>query len=178
MVLTLLSLFSITYITPTPEALKFYETNVQTITSIATEAQKRNSKLSQEDSLYLAYVVTRTSLKRDLDPLKVAAIISIESDFRLKAFNKSGDYSLAQINYKIWRSEFKRMGREPLKLKRLTQDPKYAINRMTEILSILRDRFPNKDFYGYYHSGTPKYRDVYLDKLNTRMEGIMVSDEG
>jgi hypothetical protein len=169
MVLTLLSLFSITYLIPTPESLEFYESNSETIARIASEAQKRNSKLSEVDSLYLGYVITENALERQLDPLKVAAIISVESDFRLRAYNPSGDYSLAQINHRVWSSEFDRLGRRPLKLKRLTQDVSYAIDRMTEILQILKRRHKTEDFYGYYHSGTPKLKLRYEQKLATRL---------
>lgn len=168
MVLTLLSLFSISYLTPTPKTVEFYETNASTIERIASAAQKRNSKLDNPKALYLGYLITKNALERQLDPLKVAAIISVESDFRLSAYNPSGDYSLAQINYRVWNVEFERLNRRPLRLKRLTTDVGYAINRMTEILEVLRKRHGD-NFYGYYHSGTPRLRIAYQGKIDSRL---------
>lgn len=96
----------------------------------------------------------------------MAAIIDVESDFRLDAYNESGDYSLVQINYRIWKVEFDRLNRSPLDFDRLTNEPAYAIKRMGEILEILRRRNPNdEDFYARYHSNTEELRLIYLDKL-------------
>ena len=103
----------------------------------------------------------------------MAAIIATESDFDLNAYNPSGDYSLAQINYYIWKVEFARLGRKDLDFIRLQNEPAYAINRMAEILEIIRNRFPNDvHFYARYHSSTKSLRLGYLIRLKERKNGF------
>lgn len=139
------------------------------ITSIASDIAIFNSKLKPSTTLYLAYHIHKNALKRKIDPSKVVLLIATESDFNINAYNKAGDYSIAQINFPIWNSEFKRLNRKELDFLRLTNDPAYAINRMVEILEILKQRHPNdRKYYTRYYSNTRYLRELYEKRIKRK----------
>ena len=162
----LLYLISISYADLNFLHEEFTQDNRETITQIALRASHLNSKLTYGESLTLGYLITKKALEANLEPLTVAALIATESDFRQEATNPSGDFSIAQINYPVWQVEFVRLGREGLDLNRLMNDVEYSLDRMMEILVILRERHPNdKQFYGRYHSGTKSLKIGYLERV-------------
>lgn len=100
--------------------------------------------------------------------------MKIESLFDQKAYNPSGDHSIAQINYKIWKEEFDKLDRPVLMYKRLKKDDAYAIFRMAEILDIERKRYKGNKWYLTYHSKTKKYRDKYEVRYNKEFDKLKV----
>jgi len=105
-----------------------------------------------------------------IDPRVMVAIIAVESSFRQDAVSPTGDISLAQINPKTWGKEFKRLKRSPLDSKLTKSDETYAIDRLGEILSILKSNHKHQmNWFGYYHSKTPSLRDDYSNKILQEM---------
>lgn len=114
-----------------------------------------------------AVLISLACKKYNLDPRIVIAILKTESDFKQHAISHTGDYSVAQINFKVWSRSFNKMNRAPLKFEKLREDEAYSIFRMAEILSILQKQHSktDKDWFAIYHSATPKFKSVYLAKL-------------
>ena len=122
-------------------------------------------KYDDQLKIDLARVIVTAGQKYDIDPVLMYKIIAVESHFKFISINKSGDYSMTQINCRVWRKEFKRMKRK-LHCGRLIGDYRYSIEKMAEILSIIKMRHPNEsDWFGRYHSGTPRLKRKYLSKL-------------
>lgn len=186
LLLLTINLFSITYAETPRLTDQTIQKHSSTIQDIALYMSKINPKLLHAQTLYLAYHIVNKSLERKLDPFLVTSIIAVESHFKLNAYNPSGDYSLAQINYRVWSKEFPRVGYEPLCKVSLKEDPAYAINKMTKILSIIKKRH-DKDskWHTRYHSSTKKYRKSYEKKLKKHIlaltransEGNIASNE-
>jgi soluble lytic murein transglycosylase-like protein len=168
MLIVLLFLISITY----SKADVFPPTQgVSPALVIASHAQNRASKPSTPVALYLGHLIKTEALKRGLDPLIVASIISVESDFRFIRVNNTGDYGITQINYNIWSREFKRLGKGKLSKNRLINDTQYSIKMMVKILKITKNRFPNDPlWYARYHSSTPRLKNKYAKKVKNRLQ--------
>jgi len=113
----------------------------------------------------LAKAIVTSAHKYNIDPVIMYKLIAVESHFKFVSINKSGDYSITQINCRVWTIEFKRLKRE-LHCDRLIGDYKYSIEKMAEILSVIKKRHPNERYwYGRYHSGTPSLKRKYLKKV-------------
>ena len=124
-------------------------------------------KYDDQLKIDLAKVIVAAGDKYDVDPVIMYKIIAVESHFRFISINKSGDYSMTQINCRVWTKEFKRLKRE-LHCGRLIGDYRYSIEKMAEILSIIKLRHPNEsNWYGRYHSGTPSLKKKYLTKVRS-----------
>lgn len=113
------------------------------------------------------------SKKYQIDPYIMLALIKVESDFDSQAVSATGDYSLAQINYKVWQKELKREGIE-LNFYKLKNNSAYAIEKMALILQILKKRHAKKDPYWFarYHSNTKKFKSKYLLKVKRQLATI------
>ena len=63
------------------------------------------------------------------------------------------------------------------KEKLVTEDQSYAMEKMAQILSILKNRHAKKDrrWYARYHSNTSKYKLNYLRKIEVRMKMLAQS---
>lgn len=73
---------------------------------------------------------------------------------------------MTQINCRVWTKEFKRLKRE-LNCNRLIGDYRYSIEKMAEILSVIKKRHSDDPhWYGRYHSGTPRLKKAYLARMN------------
>ena len=92
------------------------------------------------------------------------------NNFDQSAISSTGDYSLAQINYKVWKKELASKGVK-LDFKKLKTNHAYALEKIAIILKILKDRHSEKDqqWYGRYHSNTKKYKIRYLKKVNQQL---------
>lgn len=116
--------------------------------------------------------------KYNVEPQIIVALIDTESNFHSDKVSTTGDLSIAQVNLRVWNKEFERM-KMPLieKEKLITTDQTYAIHTMTQILSIIKKRFGNKDrrWYARYHSNTKKYKNEYLRRIEVRMK--MLSED-
>lgn len=111
--------------------------------------------------------------KYKVEPQIVVALIDTESNFMYNKISTTGDVSLAQLNVEVWNAEFARM-KLPLIKKELLlrEDQSYAMEKMAQILSILKNRHSKKDrrWYARYHSNTTKYKTDYLRKIEIRMK--------
>jgi PBP1b-binding outer membrane lipoprotein LpoB len=116
--------------------------------------------------------------KYKVEPQIVVSLIDTESNFSYSKVSSTGDLSLGQVNVEVWNVEFKRM-KMPLieKAKLVTEDQSYAMEKMAQILSILKKRHAKKDrrWYARYHSNTTKYKMDYLTKIEVRMKMLAES---
>ena len=122
-----------------------------------------------------AVLISLACKKYDLDPRIVIAILKTESDFRQNAISHTGDYSVAQINFKVWSKNFNKMDRAPLKYEKLREDEAYALFRMAEILSILQKQHSktDKQWFARYHSATPHFKSIYMTKLEKVLKKLV-----
>jgi len=133
------------------------------------------TKMKRKRKVHLAKNITKYSIKYNLDPRIIVAILNTESLFKTDAYNPAGDYSIAQINYKVWVKEFKQRNLRPLDFEKLKNDEDYALDRMAEILSILKRDYKGKDSFWFarYHSNTKKFKSRYLKKLKGEFQKIL-----
>ncbi len=122
----------------------------------------------------IAKTLYNTTKKYKVDPKLMIAIIGTESDFVNSKVSTTGDLSLAQINTEIWNKEFVRLGLKQLNSKLLKKDEAYALNKMAEILTIIKARHGKNDtkWFARYHSQTKKFKDLYSVKVEKRMRMI------
>lgn len=122
-------------------------------------------RYDDELKIDLARTIVAAGNKYDVDPVIMYKLIAVESHFKFVSINHTGDYSMTQINCRVWTKEFERLKRE-LHCDRLIGDYKYSIEKMAEILSIIKIRHPNDpNWYGRYHSGTPRLKRAYLTRV-------------
>lgn len=111
--------------------------------------------------------------KHKVEPQIIVSLIDTESNFKYNKVSTTGDLSLGQVNVEVWNAEFARL-KMPLIKKELlvTEDQAYAMEKMAQILSILKARHARKDrrWYARYHSNTTKYKMDYLRKIEIRMK--------
>ena len=116
--------------------------------------------------------------KHKVEPQIIVALIDTESNFQYNKVSSTGDLSLGQVNVEVWNEEFKRM-KLPLIQKELLviEDQGYAMEKMAQILKILKSRHAKKDrrWYARYHSNTTKYKLDYLRKIEVRMKMLSES---
>jgi len=120
----------------------------------------------------LARAIYKHSQDNRIDPKIIVAIIDTESDFRNHVVSHTGDYSLTQINPRIWNRELKRLGKEQISIKELKKDETYAIERTAEILSIIKKNYKKRDrkWYARYHSKTKRLKYRYFRKLQKKIK--------
>ncbi|MBC7427742.1 MAG: transglycosylase SLT domain-containing protein [Bacteriovorax sp.] len=112
-------------------------------------------------------------MKYKVEPQIVVALIDTESNFMYNKVSSTGDLSLGQLNVEVWNAEFTRMKLPPIKRELLVyKDQSYAMEKMAQILSILKTRYAKRDrrWYARYHSNTTKYKTDYLRKIEIRMK--------
>jgi len=145
------------------------------IKKMAKMIYKVEKSVDEDRALRLARYIYFQSQKHKLDPKIIIAIIDTESDFRQEAESSTGDLSLAQINPDVWVKEFVRLNKGGLDIERLKIDEAYAIDRMAEILHILKDRFAKNDphWYARYHSMTKKFKRLYKNKVKRKIASIL-----
>ena len=146
----------------------FHTRLIAKMISIVQPELKEGAKNRIAKSLY------NTTKKYRLDPKLMIAIIGTESDFVNEKVSTTGDLSLAQINTDVWNKEFSRLGLDKLNSKLLKKDEAYALNKMAEILNILKFRHGKSDskWFARYHSQTTKYKNLYSIKVEKRMRMI------
>lgn len=132
-------------------------------------------KLPDRERVRFATLITLSCKKYKIDPRIMVSILKVESDFKQKAVSNTGDYSVAQINFKVWAKNFRKLDKDPLHFQRLKEDDAYAIFRMGEILNDLQSNFSKKDkfWFARYHSNTPKYKNVYIKKLQVNLKKLL-----
>jgi soluble lytic murein transglycosylase-like protein len=136
------------------------------------------SKLIQMPTLQrkrLSVVIALASKEYQLDPRILLSILYVESNFKQSAKSNTGDFSIAQINFKVWEHSFKKMKKTPLNFKQLKEDETYAIYRMAEILNLLKNDHEKSDkfWFARYHSSTPKYKKRYIGMLQKPLKKLL-----
>lgn len=141
---------------------------------IAKMIGKIQPEVKVANRMRIAQSLNNVAKKHNIDPKLMIAIIGTESDFCNNKVSSTGDLSLAQINPDVWNREFARLGLEKLNNTRLKKDEVYALNKMAQILSILKHRHEKKDknWYARYHSHTRKYKNQYSAKVQLRLRMI------
>lgn len=126
----------------------------------------------------IAKAVVEASDDKDLDYKLMIAIMKVESDFRQHVVSSTGDISVAQIRYETWSEDLWKVKKIKLDRNRLKKDPKYAIQMMSEVLDVLRQRHADKDphWYARYHSRTLTLKVPYMKKLHAQIEHINKSE--
>ena len=120
----------------------------------------------------IAVQLSKAIKKYKINPQIMVAIIDTESNFNTEKVSETGDFSLAQINPEIWNKEFERMKLKTIDKNKLIKNQQYALNKMAEILEIIKKRHGRRDPYWYarYHSNTKDYKKDYLEKLKLRFK--------
>lgn len=129
--------------------------------------------LSKDRQIKVATAIHSNSIKYKISKKILMAIIKVESNFKSEKVSQTGDYSIVQINLKIWNREFKRLGLPIIDKNKLVKSDDYAVSKMCKILNIIKDRY-NKDpkWYIRYHSNTPEFNQIYSLKINKVMKLI------
>lgn len=150
------------------------EVTVQNEQLISNMIRKVQPNISAVKAGHLAKIVYRNSVEFKLDPKILIAIIATESNFRNEMISSTGDFSMAQINFKIWNKEFQRLGLPRLDMKLLKHNEHYGIYKLAKILSILKTRYQKADqhWYASYHSQTPNLKGIYRNKLNFHLNSM------
>lgn len=157
---------SVTYINPS--------LRTKSINQLARMIKKVQPELNEIARNRIAKNIFQAANKNKVDPLLMIAIIDTESNFAGSKVSSTGDLSMAQINTNVWNKEFSRLGRQKISDYRLKKDEVYALNKMAEILGILKIRHANKDvnWYARYHSHTKKHKIDYREKVELRLRMI------
>ena len=126
-------------------------------------------------------IATKLSLaikKYNIEPQIFVSIIDTETNFKTGKISSTGDLSIAQINVDVWNREFERMNLPLIDKDRVQVDLEYAFTKMADILNIIKIRHEKSDpkWYARYHSGTPKFKNDYLRKLEIRMKLMAASE--
>jgi len=151
---------------------------------IISKDLKKVINMKKKHNKKIASLILESSKKYSIDPKLIMSIIAVESNFDQAAQNKNGckyinfkkncgDYSLAQINYLVWKEELRKY-KENLDLEKLKKSNAYAIDRMSLILSILKKRHSKKDklWFTRYNSGNYLKKIRYLRMLEYRLKRI------
>jgi len=138
------------------------------------EVKKKVSKLaphlSEERQMKVAAAIETNSRKYNIPKKVLLSIIKIESNFKSNMVSSTGDYSIVQINLKIWNKEFARLGLSKINKKMLVESDEYAIGKMCKILNIIKARSPrDPKWYARYHSNTPEFNAIYRIKIDKVM---------
>ncbi len=149
--------------------------SVYSVNSHAAGLPAMIKRLAPETTLSKAKKISKT-IKKAATTNGVKAelfvvILDIESGFKDWPVNATGDISIAQVNYRIWNKEFKRLKLPKLDKTRLKKDHVYAINILGSILKILKKRYEHKDkmWYARYHSKTKKLKIKYNKMIQRRL---------
>lgn len=141
------------------------------------EVKKKVSKLaphlSEERQMKVAAAIDTMSIRYNIPKKVLLSIIKIESNFKSNAVSPTGDYSIVQINLKIWNKEFVRLGLSKIDKAKLVSSDEYAIGKMCKILNIIKSRSPrDPKWYARYHSNTPEFNATYQLKINKVMQTL------
>jgi hypothetical protein len=130
--------------------------------------------ISEKQAVRLSKMIRHFSVKYNVDPDLMVAIIRQESNFVSGVVacwpapwkgpgETTCDYGLAQIN-QVWIDKW---GLDPVKL---ATDDWYNITVQARVLSWLQRSYSNDDdWFGRYHSATPSKKFRYLRELEVHL---------
>ena len=143
------------------------------IIEVKRSVSKLAPHLSEERQIKVASAIHNNSVKYKIPKKVLLSIIKVESNFKSTKISNTGDYSIVQINLKIWGKELKRLGLPSIDKNKVVNDDNYAISRMCIILNIIKSRhLKDKQWYARYHSNTLEYNLIYKSKINKVMRFI------
>lgn len=122
-------------------------------------------KISPELKAKIATAVFMTSIKYNLRPKIMLAIIMQESSFRVDAVNCNKDacydFGLTQINIITARAY-------GFDVARILSEPAYAIDCMGKILYDMKTMYNKKEpnYWTRYNASNPIKRDIYFKKVS------------
>lgn len=149
---------------------KISESLSKEVIEVKKSVSKLAPHLSSDRQVKVALAIYDNSEKYNIPKKVLLSIIKIESNFKSTKVSSTGDYSIVQINLKIWNKEFKRLGLPSIDKNRIVKSDNYAISRMCIILNIIKSRHSkDKQWYARYHSNTPEYNLIYQSKINKIM---------
>lgn len=172
--LSILSLFiSFTKANIGFESKKDWMKEATQVSKIQRSIARLSNDVPTNKSFDIARSIYNASRVHHIDPKIIVSILQVESTFKQNVVSPTGDFSIAQINLKIWTKELSRLNKEPLDFERVKNDRDYAIYRMAEILSVLQRRHrTDKDWYASYHSINPLNKEVYKTKVIAELNKI------
>jgi hypothetical protein len=146
------------------------------ISSVQTERIKfKTQKKVQSDEhiSQIAEELVSTSIDHEIDYRILTSIIMQESKFDQGEVSSSGDITMVQINYEIWKPEFDKMNLE-LDRDKLKKDEKYALWAMGVILSKIKKSYADKDPYWFarYHNNNKKRKFSYATLVNSHFSNF------
>jgi hypothetical protein len=119
-----------------------------------SKIRANNPHIDSDYALKLAKTIRKASIKHGIRADKLIGILMQESSYRLSIRNKTGDYSIGQINIRT-------IKHYKLDKKRLLNDLDYSVDASAMILADLKDKYDEEDYWTRYHSFTPKLRAKY-----------------
>jgi soluble lytic murein transglycosylase-like protein len=136
---------------------------------------QKNHKVSENDAHQIARSTIKYSIRKNIDPVIVLAIMNQESTFNQLAVSRSGDISVAQINLKVWGKYFKKQNKFKNK-KDIIKNIDLSIDLMTDILRINQKNKKNDiHWFALYHSKTKKHKNEYIHKVKPLMNEIKLA---
>lgn len=129
---------------------------------------KNNPAIDLDYAMELSNIIAKLSKAYNINPMKLSAILAVESLYKLDAVNhKTQDYGIAQINNKT----IERYGFDKQKL--LT-DLEYSTKAGAIVLADLKKMYVSKekDWHCRYNVGTRKLEQIqskcalYIQKVN------------
>jgi len=135
------------------------QTRIEHITNVTKKLLILQPKLAKGNlAEWYAEIIT-TYCGADIENIFIAILFG-ESSFDHTKVNKSGDYGIGQINYKIWGNFFEVTQKELL-------NPIINIQIAFTILQMAQISHGTKnDWYGYYHSWNHISRKKYVKKID------------
>ena len=137
---------------------------------------KKLKKMKSAHRKKITNLIHKASVKYQINPKIMLAIIKVESNFEQSGMNKykckkndshCGDFSIAQINYKTWKNKLS------LDIHKLKSNNAYAIDKMGELLSKIKKNRPNdKLWFLRYHSGSYLFKIRYLKLVERYLKRI------
>ncbi len=147
---------------------------VEKIKEVATQIKTLQPNLPKQKREEISNAIHLTAKHNKIDPKIMVAILHTESNFDGKKVSNTGDISVAQINMKVWRNEYKRIFKKDIDEKKLKSDDRYAIFIMGKILKHLKQRYAKNDneWFARYHSSSETYKNKYNKKIQTRLKKL------
>lgn len=125
-------------------------------------------KMSANNALKLAKIVSRLSAEYDIDYKLSLAIMFQESSLRLDPHNckvnltACNDMGIGQVRYSVWGKELK------IDKVQIVTNLEYSVKMHYEVLRDYKKRYKNKElnWFTRYHSNDSTLRYEYMQRLN------------
>lgn len=146
-------------------SLTLFGVNSYANEQIASTIQDLSPHIDRQTAKKYAIIIDKYSRKYKINWRIPVAIFRQESNFRINEVNyKTDDFGIGQLNY-YWHIK-----KKEIDLKRLFNEPDYAIHETYKILYNLKKKYHTGakgwyQWYTRYHSFRPNRRKRYYNKL-------------